>query len=137
MLLHQRREKLLHMKPSLSSSMMGSARYDSHVATAGKLARHVNGCDTPSYTWLPLVTTTPTDDLVEDTIDPLLEPDVAAVDHVAIAEAHPDTDTTLLCDYLLECDPEHAEPDEINASPVQTIWCTPVCCSARLYFKLS
>lgn len=79
--------------------------------------------DTPSFTWLLPVTATPTDDLVEDPVDPLLQLDVSVVDQVAIA--HPDK-TPLF---------SAAEPDEINISSVQTIWFTPVCHLANVVFK--
>lgn len=108
--------------------MMGSTRYNSHVATAQTLAQHIGNVDTPSYKWLSPITATSTDDLAEDPVNPLLEPVLAAVDYSTISEAYPDTDATLLGNYLLEYDPEPADLDEINPSPIQTIWRTPVRC---------
>jgi hypothetical protein len=125
-LLHQWREQLLHMMPSLTASITGSIRYEHHVTAARKLARRIANTDTASYMWLSPATSTLADASVEHLVDTAFEQDAPAV-----TDAQSDTDTTLLSDYLLDCKQEPTDPDEINISPVQIIWHMPVCPSCE------
>ncbi|KAF9469487.1 hypothetical protein BDZ94DRAFT_692 [Collybia nuda] len=123
-LLHQHREQLLHMKPSLAGSVLGSTRYDYHEVAARELARRIVDYETPSYTWLLPVTATTTEAFIEDLVDPF-KLDPAATNPITAVEAQPDTDATLLGDFLLDYDPEPTDSYEINASLVRIIWDMP------------